>query len=197
MSSISFVIACESYIVNSGLEKIISRFPGAEAVQYIFDKKQLIPAVNKVNPDFLIVNARMLDDPHKNIAELFKRKLKSRFIILTGEKRRNEKFVFFDEHICLSDKKDLIINKLSDMIDALPEEKKQKSELTEREKDVLRQVALGYTNKEIAEKLFISIHTVITHRKNITKKTDIRTASGMTAYAILQKIIHPEEIDLQ
>jgi DNA-binding NarL/FixJ family response regulator len=197
MSSISFIIACESYIVNSGLEKIIGRFPGAEAVKYIYDANQLVKTVNKINPDFLIINARMLDDPHKNIRRAFKQNLKSKFIILTGERRRNEFFAYFNAHICLSDNKENIIKRLSELIEALPAEKKQKSELTARERDVLRMVALGFTNKEIADKLFISIHTVITHRKNITKKIDIRTASGMTAYAILKKIINPEEINLQ
>lgn len=197
MSNISFVIACESYIVNSGLEKIISRFPGTETVQYVYEKENISTTVNEIKPDFLIVNARMLDDPHQNIRDLFNRRIKSKFIILTGERRRTENFSYFDAHICLSDDKEHIIRQLSALIDSLPEDKKQKSELSQRERDVLRLVALGYTNKEIADKLFISIHTVISHRKNITKKIDIRTASGMTAYAILKKIIHPEEINLQ
>lgn len=63
------------------------------------------------------------------------------------------------------------------------------SVLSEREKNILREVALGLTNKEIADKLFISVHTVTTHRKNITQKLGIKTASGLTIYAILNGII--------
>jgi DNA-binding CsgD family transcriptional regulator len=59
---------------------------------------------------------------------------------------------------------------------------------------VLRLVALGYTNKEIAGKLFISSHTVITHRKNITAKLGIKTIAGLTIYALLNKLITSEEI---
>ena len=54
---------------------------------------------------------------------------------------------------------------------------------------------MGYANKEIAEKLFISIHTVISHRKNITDKLGIKSISGLTVYAILNKLIDTENID--
>lgn len=68
-------------------------------------------------------------------------------------------------------------------------------ELTNREKDVLQLVALGHSNKVIAEKLFISIHTVISHRKNITDKTGIKSISGLTVYAILNNLIDTENIN--
>jgi DNA-binding CsgD family transcriptional regulator len=69
--------------------------------------------------------------------------------------------------------------------------------LSEREIEVVRLIAGGLTNKEIAEKLFISPHTVITHRKNITAKLGIKTISGLTVYAILQNIISTDDAILQ
>ncbi len=69
--------------------------------------------------------------------------------------------------------------------------------LTEREIEVLTSLVHGLSNKEIAEFLNISIHTVITHRKNITAKTGIRSQSGLTIYAISKKIVSIEDIDLQ
>jgi DNA-binding CsgD family transcriptional regulator len=66
---------------------------------------------------------------------------------------------------------------------------KSESELSDRELDIVREVALGKTNKEIADKLYISTHTVITHRKNITRKLGIKTVSGLTVYALLNKLI--------
>ncbi len=69
------------------------------------------------------------------------------------------------------------------------------NELTQREKEILKQVAMGYSNKEIADSLFISIHTVITHRKNITGKLGIKSISGLTVYAIINRLIDPEMID--
>lgn len=69
------------------------------------------------------------------------------------------------------------------------------NELTLREKEILKQVALGFSNKEIADSLFISIHTVITHRKNITGKLGIKSISGLTVYAIINRLIDPELTD--
>ncbi len=73
-------------------------------------------------------------------------------------------------------------------------EEADQSVLTDREIEVLRKVAQGYANKEIADKLFISINTVITHRKNITEKLGIKTIAGLTVYALMNNIIMPEEV---
>lgn len=62
-------------------------------------------------------------------------------------------------------------------------------ELSAREKDIVIAVAGGATNKEIADRLNISIHTVVTHRKNITRKLGIRSISGLTVYAIMNNLI--------
>jgi DNA-binding NarL/FixJ family response regulator len=62
-------------------------------------------------------------------------------------------------------------------------------DLSEREKEILISIANGLTNKEIADKHFISIHTVVSHRKNITRKIGIKTVSGLTIYAVLNNLI--------
>lgn len=74
-------------------------------------------------------------------------------------------------------------------------ENDNENELTLREKEVLKQVAMGLSNKEIADNLYISIHTVITHRKNITGKLGIKSISGLTVYAIINRLIDPDLID--
>ena len=62
-------------------------------------------------------------------------------------------------------------------------------ELSDREKDVLVQVVRGLSNKEIADVLFISTHTVISHRKNIARKLNIHSTAGLTIYAIVNKLV--------
>ncbi|MCL1943588.1 MAG: response regulator transcription factor [Candidatus Azobacteroides sp.] len=67
-------------------------------------------------------------------------------------------------------------------------------ELSDREKDILIAVAKGLQNKEIAEKLHISTHTVISHRKNIVHKTGIKTVSGLTLYALFNNLVSQDEL---
>jgi len=61
--------------------------------------------------------------------------------------------------------------------------------LSDREKDVLVQVVKGLSNKEIADVLCISQHTVISHRKNIARKLNIHSTAGLTIYAIVNGLI--------
>lgn len=66
-------------------------------------------------------------------------------------------------------------------------------ELTARERDIVTAIARGLSNKEIADRLFISVHTVATHRRNICAKLNIHSASGMTLFAIIHGLITLDE----
>jgi len=97
----------------------------------------------------------------------------------------------------LDDPQNLIIDKVRNAINSFnPEKSNAVSSLTERETEVLKLVSLGNASKEIADKLNISPHTVITHRKNITEKLGIKSISGLTVYAILNKIIDTDELSI-
>ena len=67
-------------------------------------------------------------------------------------------------------------------------------ELSDREKDVLIALAKGLANKEIADKLHISTHTVISHRKNIVRKTGIKAVSGLTLYALFNNLVSQDDL---
>ena len=69
--------------------------------------------------------------------------------------------------------------------------------LSEREKQIIACIVRGMTNKEVAAQLFISVNTVLTHRKNISRKLGIHSVSGLTIYAIVNQIVKVEEIELQ
>lgn len=66
--------------------------------------------------------------------------------------------------------------------------------LSEREREIVNCIARGMSNKDVADKLFISINTVLTHRKNIFRKLDIHSISGLTIYAVVNGLITLDEI---
>lgn len=63
--------------------------------------------------------------------------------------------------------------------------------LSPREIEIIILIALEYSGKEISEKLFISSHTVETHRKNIMKKLNIKSTIGLVKYALKNNLINP------
>jgi DNA-binding CsgD family transcriptional regulator len=67
--------------------------------------------------------------------------------------------------------------------------------LSSREIEVLQLVVKGFINKEIADKLSISLNTVLSHRKNVTGKLGIKTVSGLTYYAIMNGILGSDDIE--
>lgn len=66
--------------------------------------------------------------------------------------------------------------------------------LSDREREIVGCIVRGMTNKEVAEKLFISVNTVLTHRKNIARKLNIHSVSGLTIYAIAGGLVNINEI---
>ncbi|GAD04758.1 LuxR family transcriptional regulator [Porphyromonas crevioricanis JCM 15906] len=101
----------------------------------------------------------------------------------------------YDDSILISDS----MERLSEILDKLlsvesGEAGLESQALTTREKEIVVCVVKGMTNKQIADSLFLSIHTVITHRRNIAKKLEIHSTSGLTIYAIVNKLVELNEI---
>lgn len=65
--------------------------------------------------------------------------------------------------------------------------------LTEREKEVIVLISEGLTNTQIAEKLFVSTHTVATHRKNVMNKLGLKNTAGIVMYAVKMNFISPNK----
>lgn len=80
--------------------------------------------------------------------------------------------------------------------DAADSTAKENEVISNREKEIIGLVAKGLSNKEIADRLFLSVHTVTTHRRNIASKLQIHSAAGLTIYAILHNIIDISEVSL-
>lgn len=103
----------------------------------------------------------------------------------------------YDGVVDLYDDPVTVVRKLRESLSSREEAPdSEEYDLSVREREILVCVAKGMLNKEIADFYNISIHTVITHRKNITRKTGIKTVAGLTVYALLNNLIDPGSIDL-
>lgn len=78
-------------------------------------------------------------------------------------------------------------------VEMVESEESKQTPLSQRECEVVAWVARGLTNKEIADVLHLSPHTVVTHRRNIATKLDIHSPSGLTIYALMNNLISMEE----
>lgn len=79
----------------------------------------------------------------------------------------------------------------------IPSEEGVSEQLSQREKEIIACVAKGMTSKEIADIFCISVHTVTTHRRNITQKLQIHSSAGLTIYAIVNKLVSIDDIKIQ
>ena len=82
-----------------------------------------------------------------------------------------------------------VLSKHSGRKSRISNQETETEELSDRERDVLVQVVRGLSNKEIADVLCISMHTVISHRKHITRKLNIHSTAGLTIYAIVNHLV--------
>ena len=103
----------------------------------------------------------------------------------------------YDERVTLFDDMASLEKKITELLNIADEEEPDQDALSQREKEIVGCIVRGMTNKEIAEKLFISVHTVMTHRKNITRKLQIHSAAGLTIYAIVNKLVELSEVKVQ
>ena len=166
-------------------------------IREITDTEILKNTLCKDHKGLLIISKSFIKSCTPEIIRLMQLKPKKYYILLiNNDAADNISFLDFDEIIEPYDVEKIIFRKIEKFIQLLSNPKqisKSTGEISNREKEVLKLVALGLTNKEIAERLFISTHTVITHRKNITSKLGIKTIAGLTVYAVINKLIAAEE----
>lgn len=102
----------------------------------------------------------------------------------------------FDDCIDVFMSPEEVLGRLSPYISTWEKTTAQRPQLSVREIEVLRLLVLGKTAKEIGKELYISEHTVTTHRKNIAEKLGIKTIPGMTIYAVSSHLIALSDLQL-
>ncbi len=193
--TINIAVLEPSQIVFEGLSNILSK-------SGIYFKLFRIDTLNEIESlsvsekfNLAIINPTQIQNRTKEFASIKKNLSETFWIGFVYTFVDKHLLSMFDKTFHITDSPDTIVNfltKLNDQDYHSPQATEQE-QLSEREIEVLKLIVAGLSNKEIADKLFISIHTVISHRKNISQKTGIKSQAGLTIYAISNKIIQIED----
>lgn len=197
-TNLKIAIAEPSVIIRCGLESLLKRLPGLHIqLIEIATAESLFESLRMHKPDILIVNPSL---PGYFTLQRLKeetgcRQLKC--IALLYATADGLLLRAYDEQISIYDSADELKHKLERLnADEMPAEAEsdEQQTLSTREKEIVVCVVKGMTNREIADRLFLSAHTVITHRRNIARKLQIHSASGLTVYAIVNKLVELSDI---
>ncbi len=197
-TAIKVAIAEPSPIIRLGLEAQIKKLaPYKVQVIHLSDNKQqewYEDSSLALTVDIFLLNPLLCGlKPQKAFAN---RHDKSRFVAISYGTTNEGLLSEYDGILNIN----YTTKQITELFDKLIGNKEQQAlplesqALTPREREIVVCVVKGMTNKAIAQALFLSTHTVITHRRNITKKLQIHSTSGLTIYAIMNKLVELDEL---
>lgn len=215
-NKLSIVLADDHTILRQGLRALLTADPSFEIVGEARDGREAVRCVEKLGPDLLLMDLSM---PRMSgmdaIREIKKRYPETKIIALTVHKTEEyllttlqagaDGFVLkdatHDELIMaiknvMAGKSYLSPGVSEKVIEGYLNGKKSTQSLSsweslsQREREVLKLIAEGYKNKEIAEELCISLKTVEKHRANLMKKLDLHNAAALTVYAVDKGLVN-------
>jgi DNA-binding NarL/FixJ family response regulator len=191
-----FILVIDSYLVRKGVVALLNRIQGVRVLKEFGDGDSFVHYQESHSVEFIIIG----QFEFQRWANLFisKPELLGKIILLEESHREGlvQDISKFDVQtsIHLMEDREALISKIHNLLDRQGNDPENHSmDLSPREITIVRLVSMGLTNREIAEKLFLSAHTVMTHRKNINHKLGIKSVSGLTIYAIVNNIITIEE----
>ena len=190
------VIICEaSEVITIGLAEIIDSMAQFDVVSRLDNPEHLSEKITASDANLLIIDPVLLGFHSKDvISQLGKEHPQVTIIALVTSYLDHSMLTPYSGIIEINDTRSKIISKMNEFAQSETTKNADDVELSKRETDVLVAVAKGMMNKEIADQMNISIHTVISHRKNITRKTGIKSVSGLTVYALLNNLIDEKDL---
>lgn len=194
---LKMAIAETSVIVRTGLALVLKRMQGMKILPIeVVSPESLADCMRLHKPDVLIINPafpgyfdirKFREDPqHAGV----------KCIALLCSMGDNSILKYYDDTFSLYDDPEDMKEKLNRLLNLSGQEDGRGGQevLSSREKEIVTCVVKGMTNKAIADALFLSTHTVITHRRNIARKLQIHSPAGLTIYAIVNKLVEIQDI---
>ncbi len=183
-----------STIIAQGLKALLEQSAEYEVVCQVESMRALADRMTVLDVDVVVVGSQSFVDGAA-LRQMHEKMQRVALVLLSTIVREEDIMRHFDGYINIYDNLQDIVRKLNAAIEQSSVAPYSDShDLSERERDVLILVAQGKANKEIADELNISIHTVMSHRKNITHKTGIKSVAGLTVYALLNNLLDQNDV---
>lgn len=214
------IIADSNHLIRTGLNAILSQYPDIELAGEASSEDQLVEMVRNFVPDVVLIDFAARDFSIDAIPRCNRINNRIRFVAITGEQSGHTIVNALRAGVTSYIKKDCDIHEIVDSIREtgrggkffcgqilntirkeaidvndldLTELSCEPVNISERELEIITLIAEGYTNVEIAEKLFLSPHTVNTHRKNILSKLGVNNTAAIVMYAVKTQLVSPNK----
>ena len=220
LNKMSIIIADSNDLTRVGLRSILSTQTSISIVGEASDGNELMNQLNSFDVSMVLIDYTSPGFTIDTISEISSFKKEIKFIAITPEQSAQTLVDALRSGIMSYVKKDC---DLSEIVNAVLETRKgnkffcgqiletiQKAQidvndldfdsftceavvLSERENEIIVLIAEGYTNNKIAELLFLSNHTITTHRKNIMSKLGVKNTAGIVMYAVKTNLVSPNK----
>lgn len=214
---IKIILADDHLIVRDGIKALLKSEPELEIIGETDNGEELIQMVEKTKPDIVLMDISMTGMSGIEATKILKTEKKTQTKVLILSMFVNEEFVInavkagADGYLPKNTNKDelitavyticegrnfygelvskILVQSLLKKVKEEEEDSAQQETLTKRELEILKFVAEGMTNQEIADSLFISIRTVESHKNHIMQKMGFNSMVDLVKYALKNKII--------
>jgi DNA-binding NarL/FixJ family response regulator len=219
------LIADKNYLSRVGLELLIGGLNGFDLVPSVCgDENDLMQQLQLSRPELLIIDHLSLGISHLQLKTLLSKQKKMRTLIITDTLSKTEsssvlsigtnayvlkecdKTEILEAINATINGQRFICGKIAGLLSAAAEIKTDNTfikslncdgfSVTDREIEIIRHIALGLSNKQIADKLYLSTHTVNTHRRNLMNKLGVSNTAGVVMFAVKNHILEQSNYDL-
>ncbi|WP_319226964.1 response regulator transcription factor [Draconibacterium orientale] len=179
-----------SVIIREGIAVILHQMKDSIELSFADTLEEALKFGQSDLFKIVIINPVTLNNSKKNLNNLLTLYHKTNVVGLISNHYDRTLYDNFADNIFITDRYETITQIISKRFKTTPAGNNDiDNTLSEREVDVLKLLATGKSNKEIAEQLFISIHTVISHRKNISNKIGVKSTAALVIYAVANGLI--------
>lgn len=214
VNKIRLLLADDHPVVRKGIESCLARYPHLQIVGEAADGKQAVSKAKELSPHIVLLDIGLPDMDGVAVTERLKKESpQTKVLVLSMQQNKDTLLRLIQAGIRGYLLKDAAPDEIVRAIDSVQAGEayfspnvarlalnqylagngqaatSPLSRLTDREREVLTLIAEGLTNKEVASKLDISVRTVETHRERLMRKLEIRSAAGLTKFAIAHGLV--------